>query len=161
MRTRLVAAALAAAALLTVTACSSSDSSEAKPTATTATPATPRTTVPVPTTPTTPPPTSPSSEQAALEQAVRAYSEAYFKPDATAAYAMLSARCQQQIDATMYGSVIEQAAKDYGTQAIKTLTVDQLAGDLARVTYTYDVPKLNQAGQPWAREGGQWRYDAC
>lgn len=138
MRTRLAAAALAAAAL-TLTACSSSSNSSAPKT----------------------PPTSPSSEQAALEQAVRSYSDAYFKPNSTAAYSLLSARCQQQIDPTMYDAVIEQAAKNYGTQAIKTLTVDQLSGDLARVTYTYDVSKLNQAAQPWTREDGQWRYDAC
>ncbi|RKT02180.1 hypothetical protein BX286_0045 [Streptomyces sp. 3211.6] len=34
------------------------------------------------------------------------------------------------------------------------LDVDQLAGGMARVSYTFAVPELNQARQPWTREAG-------
>lgn len=37
----------------------------------------------------------------------------------------------------------------------------QVSGDLARVTYTYSVAGINQAGQSWVREDGSWRYDDC
>ncbi|MFD4814846.1 hypothetical protein [Streptomyces sp. NPDC058418] len=108
-------------------------------------------------------PAKAEQDQAAadLEKAVRAYSDAYFKPDTKAAYGMMSARCKSETTEAVYGAFVEVAAKDYGVQEIRTLTVDQISGDLARVSYTYAVPKLDQKQQPWAREGGVWRYDAC
>lgn len=99
--------------------------------------------------------------KAALEAAVRAYSDAYFKPDAKTAHGMMSARCAAKVDPVIYKSVVEQTVKDLGHHKIKTLTVDQMSGDLARVTYTYDVPKLDQKFQPWVREDGTWKYDGC
>ena len=60
-----------------------------------------------------------------------------------------------------YSAVITTTAAAYGHQTITTLHVDQLSGDMGRVTYTYTVPKLNQVQQPWTREGGAWHYDAC
>jgi hypothetical protein len=152
MRTRTVTAA--AVLLLALTGCSSDSSTDDKPPTATASPSAD---------PTTAPSAEPSADPdaAALEQAVRAYSTAYFATDTTKAYGMLSARCAAKIPADMYGPVIESTVKQYGVHDIKTLTVDQLAGDLARVTYTYAVPALDQKSQPWAREGGQWRYDGC
>jgi hypothetical protein len=152
MRTHHAAAALlAAAGLLALTGCSEVVSSEPKPDAM-ATPA-----------------ASPSAEapkadpaRADLEAAVRAYSAAYFKPDGKAAYATLSKRCAAKAgDADLFAGIVDNAAKAYGNQQIQTLTIDQLAGDLARVSYTYSVPKLNQSSQPWAREAGTWKYDGC
>ncbi|MGW7288043.1 hypothetical protein ACWGH4_21430 [Streptomyces sp. NPDC054847] len=96
-----------------------------------------------------------------LEQAVRAYSAAYFATDTKKAHGMMSARCQEKIPAEVYGPVVEASVKQYGAHDIKTFAVDQLAGDLARVTYTYAVPALDQKQQPWAREDGAWRYDGC
>lgn len=144
------AIALAAGALLALTACSSSadlahkstDGGESTPTAA--------------------PSPKVDPERANLDKAVRAYSAAYFKPDGAAAYAALSKRCQDKAgDADIFAAIVDTAAKAYGKQEIQTLTIDQLAGDMARVTYTYAVPKLNQQSQPWAREGGAWRYDGC
>lgn len=96
-----------------------------------------------------------------LEAAVRAYSAAYFRPDPTAAYSMMSKRCAAKADPVVYAAIVREGVKGYGHQAIKSLTVDQVSGDLGRVSYTYSVPKLSQSGQPWAREGGRWLYDAC
>jgi hypothetical protein len=158
MRTRTVTAA--AVLLLALTGCSSNSSTDDKPPTATASPSAD------PTTPPTKSPTASSNptgdpEEAALEKAVRAYSDAYFATDSKKAYGMLSARCAEKIPADMYGPVIESTVKQYGVHPIKTLTVDQLADNLARVTYTYAVPALDQKSQPWAREGGQWRYDGC
>lgn len=99
--------------------------------------------------------------RAALEAAVRAYSKAYFGQDIDGAYGALSKRCAAKVSRPMYAGAIKATVGTLGKHEIKTLTVDQISGDLARVTYTYDVPKLSQSGQPWAREGGAWKYDAC
>lgn len=143
MRTRATIAVLAAA-LLALTACSSNDDSGA-------------------------PADSPAAEQPAatpddtaeLAAAVKAYTADYFKGDATTTYATLSKRCQGKISADAYAGVVEQANADYGPQTVKTVTVDQLSGDLARVSYTVSVPKFDEDGQAWLREDGVWKYDAC
>jgi hypothetical protein len=106
------------------------------------------------------PPTDDASK-AALERAVHAYSHAYLKPDAKTAHSMMTNRCQATAPIELYTVVVEGAAKRYGSRDIKTLTVDRLAGDRARVSYTYAVPGLDQREQPWAREDGVWRYDGC
>jgi len=36
-----------------------------------------------------------------------------------------------------------------------------LSGSLARVTYTYDQPAIDQSQQPWTFEDGSWQYDSC
>lgn len=150
MRTHLTAAAsLTAAALLVLTACSSNPS----------TPIADKAPSPTPSTSAAP---KIDPERAKLDAAVRAYSAAYFKPDGAAAYATLSKRCQTKAGPSdMFAAVVNNAAKAYGKQEIQTLTIDALAGDMARVTYTYSVPKLNQTGQPWLKEAGAWHYDGC
>ncbi|PWK64391.1 hypothetical protein BCL76_11535 [Streptomyces sp. CG 926] len=147
MRTHHTAALLATTALLALTGCAG-DPAPAKTGA-----------APAPAS-STPPKADPV--RAGLEKAVRAYSAAYFKPDGAAAYATLSKRCATKAgDAELFAGIVDTAAKAYGAQEIQTLTIDQLAGDMARVSYTYSVPKLNQTSQPWAREGGAWKYDGC
>jgi hypothetical protein len=149
MRTHHTITLLAAAGLIVLTGCSNTTS----------------TTDPKPASdaPTAAPSPKVDPERANLDKAVRAYSAAYFKPDGKAAYAALSKRCQTKAggDPEMFSIIVDNAAKAYGKQEIQSLTIDQLAGDMARVSYTYSVPKLNQASQPWAREGGAWRYDGC
>lgn len=100
-------------------------------------------------------------QRAALEAAVRAYSAAFFTPDAAAGYALLSTSCKADTSRAAYGAELAAAVKTYGHQQIKTLSVDQIAGGLARVSYTYSVPALDQHRQPWALEGGAWKYDGC
>jgi len=147
MHTRTTTAALIAAGLLlSITGCSSDTDAKPAPAGPTASAA----------------PERPAEDNTSdLQAAVRAYSDAYFKPDPAAAYKALSKRCKAKTDEGIFAEIVKGSAKDYGPQDIKTLAVDQQSGDLARVTYTYTVPKLNQTGQPWARENGQWRYDAC
>lgn len=141
--------AIAAGLLLALTACTSSSEEP--------TPEKPAASVPG-----NPAPKQPAADGSAeLEKAVRAYSAAYFKPDATTAYGMLSARCKGQVAPEIYKPMVEAAAKDYGHQQIRSVKVDLISGDTGLVSYSYDVPKLDQPKQKWAREGGQWRYDGC
>lgn len=150
MRTPATLAAVALAAALGLTACTSSGTATE---ATTLTATSPSSSVA----------SSPTADtsKTALEAAVRAYSKAYFAGNATAAYNLLSQRCASTISKAAFTTSITAGARAYGKQAIRVLTVDQLSGDLARVTYTYSVPALDQAAQPWTREGGAWHYDAC
>ncbi|WP_326594937.1 hypothetical protein [Streptomyces sp. NBC_01803] len=101
-------------------------------------------------------------EAAALEQAVRDHTEAYFT-DPAAAYAMLSERCADELDEDEYTAQLEQFAADLGQLSVETFSVDEIDGDEAHVTYTVGVPMIDGGlvGQPWVREDGEWRYDAC
>lgn len=109
----------------------------------------------------TPSPSATPDAAAPLRRAVTAYSAAFLGGDGDAAYRLLSERCKARTSREAMGSMTASAKKTYGEQPIKTLTVDSLAGDLARVTYTYSVPALNQTKEPWVREAGQWHEDDC
>jgi hypothetical protein len=144
-------AVMAAAAVAVLAGCSSSGSSSDDATAPATTASSGQTAAPA----------AADDGEAALTAAVKAYSAAYFKPDPGAGYRLLSARCQRQTTADVYGAEVRAAVATYGHQQVQAVTVDQIGGDMARVTYTYTVPALTQTGQPWVREGGAWRYDAC
>ncbi|HZH27929.1 MAG TPA: hypothetical protein VEY95_12180 [Azospirillaceae bacterium] len=156
MRTR-ATITLAAVLLLALTACSASedDGIDAAPTSTPSAPAANSD----PTTSGTP--AEASADAAELERAVRAYTAAYFadKPDTT--YGMLSARCKERITPVAMAALTERAVGDYGQQDVKRFQVDQLSGDMARVSYGVGLPKFDQKQQPWVRESGAWKYDAC
>lgn len=150
MYTRATIAVLAAA-LLTLTACSSSN--EDKPAATSS---------PSSNAPSAKQPAAQSPAADGPEKAVAAYTAAYFKGDATTAYEALSKRCKGKVGPDAYAGVVKQAAADYGTDHPATDVKANVSGDMARVTYKVaGLPKFDQEAQPWAREGGAWRYDAC
>jgi hypothetical protein len=154
MRTR-TTTVLTAAALLALTACSSSDD---KPAA-----EPPIATAPATSAPPSQPAASPSTgDTADLEQAVRDYTDAYFAGEASTAHRMLSERCRKEINPLVYGEMLRQAKKDYGPDHPATDVQAEVSGDMARVTYKVKgLPMLDQTQQPWAREGGAWKYDAC
>ncbi|WP_328839028.1 hypothetical protein [Streptomyces europaeiscabiei] len=152
MRTR--ATVLLAATLLALTACTSDDepgsadgepSVSAKPSASADQPSS----APGP------------ADTAGLEAAVREYTAAYFanKPDST--YGMLSARCKERITRAGMAALTERAVGDYGAQDVKRFEVDEMSGDVARVSYGVGMPKFDQKQEPWTREAGVWRYDDC
>lgn len=150
MRHTITLATTAAALLLALTACSSSDDDKA------AEPSTAPSRVEQPSTTPTP------AEAAALEGAVKAYTVAYFKGDTDATYATLSKRCQGKVTPEVYGAVVKQAAADYGNGHPATDVQANVSGTLARVSYKVaGLPKFDQQAQPWTREGGDWKYDAC
>ncbi|MEU6229971.1 hypothetical protein [Streptomyces sp. NPDC047042] len=138
-----------AALLLVLTACSSSDDG-------TDTASTPTTTAETPTTTPTP------ADAAELTAAVEAYTDAYFAGDATTAYGALSKRCAGKVGEATYAAVVKQAAADYGQGHAATEVKAEVSGALARVSYKVaGLPKFNQTQQPWSREAGAWKYDAC
>ncbi len=101
------------------------------------------------------------SGRPALETAVRAYSAAYLTGEGSIAYGLLSDRCQQRIGEAEFTGLTRAAQAQYGGQPIQTLTVDTLAGPLARVTYTYSASAINQQAEPWVFEKGSWHQDDC
>ncbi|GAB2831177.1 hypothetical protein GCM10027200_33330 [Lentzea nigeriaca] len=104
--------------------------------------------------------TSTEDSSAELEAAVRAYSDAFLSGN-SAAYEQLSQRCKDRMPRAGFLQVIAAAKDMYGPQEIVSLKVDQIAGDLGRVTTTYAKSELNQRSEPWVRENGAWRVDDC
>ncbi|MET7600878.1 hypothetical protein ACWERY_38075 [Streptomyces sp. NPDC004082] len=153
---RTTTALLAAAALLALTGCSSSDEGTATPT---------KTPSPAPTKSQpghTPSPVPSSDEARELEQAVKDYTAAYFKAEASTAHRMLSERCRKEINPLVYGDMLRLAKKEFGSDHRATDVKAEVSGKLARVSYKVSgLTKYHQDAQPWAREGGMWKYDAC
>jgi hypothetical protein len=144
--TRLAAAALALAAGTTtlIASCSSSNHHTATPSAPAATAS-----------------GGDATDRAALTQAVNRYLTAVFTDDVDTAYDGMSARCAglQTRDAT--AAQLQGVQQTYGRLTVKSMSIDQISGDLARVSYDVGVPAVRRTGTPWTREGGQWKYDAC
>ncbi|MFJ5675025.1 hypothetical protein [Streptomyces sp. NPDC093097] len=144
MRTRATTAALAALLPIALTACSSTaDKMPKHPPASHA------------------PSATADQARADLEKAVRTYTAAYFKPDVTTAYSLISTRCREQITKPGLGMLLDRAHKTSGTRTVKTFTIDKFSGDMARVSYGVGEPQYDQHDQPWTREGWSWRFDAC
>jgi ABC-type glycerol-3-phosphate transport system substrate-binding protein len=145
-----------AAALLALTACSSSDDDSAAPAPTTSA------TVETPATTPTNTPTPAAAAEADLERVAETYTNLYFSGVGKGAYAFLSKRCQAKADPAVYEATVKQAATDYGPDHPATDVRATVSGDMGRVSYKVKgLPKFDQEQQPWAREGGDWKYDAC
>jgi hypothetical protein len=97
----------------------------------------------------------------ALATAVRAYSAAFLGGDGGAAYDMLSGRCKERLPRVTFVQMVDVAKAQFGPLPVQSLTVDQVAGDLGRVTYTFSKAELDQRGEPWVREAGAWKVDDC
>lgn len=99
--------------------------------------------------------------QEELRQAVVAYSDAFLDAKPTVGYDLFSARCKERVTLSEFTGMLTAAKQMYG-KAMPLKTFDaEVSGDLARVTYTYDVPALNQTKEPWVREDGKWKQDDC
>jgi hypothetical protein len=112
---------------------------------------------------TTPTPTTDSKVESEkeLKAAVVAYSDAFLTGDSDSAYAIFSKRCKDRMDEAEFAGIVAQAKNLYGSALpLKSLEA-QISGDLARVTYTYEVSGIDQDSEPWVREGGRWRQDDC
>lgn len=105
---------------------------------------------------------APSPEMdAELRAAVQTFSDGFLAGQPVEAYELFSARCQDRVSLSYFTGLVTAAKLTYGSALPLRSYQAQVSGDLARVTYTYDVPALNQTDEPWAREGGQWRQDDC
>ncbi|MEU5048071.1 hypothetical protein [Streptomyces griseorubiginosus] len=154
MRTTATLAATAAA-LLALTACSSGSDDSADPTPSTSA------TVEVPTiTPTDV--SALANDEENLARVAETYTSLYFAGEGEPAYVFLSKRCKAKADPAAFEATVEQAAKDYGPGHLARDVRATVSGDMGRVSYTVQgLPKFDQQGQPWTREGGDWKYDAC
>lgn len=92
---------------------------------------------------------------------MQAYSDAFLMGDGAAAYALLSARCQERNTEAEFTSIVDRAGEQYGDPLPFKSFDAEISGDLARATYTYAVAEINQDAEPWVREGGEWREDDC
>jgi hypothetical protein len=111
------------------------------------------------------PASTPSAEDDAdddeLRVAVQAYSDAFLTGQPVEGYALFSARCKERVSLSYFTGLVTGAKGAYGS-ALPFKSFDaEVSGDLARVTYTYDVPALDQTAEPWTYEDGQWRQDDC
>ncbi|WP_049566839.1 hypothetical protein [Streptomyces sp. SBT349] len=97
----------------------------------------------------------------ALTRAVTAYIETVTIPDTDTTWPMLSGRCQELWGRAEFDSRAEFAYQTAGPQEIQTVTVDQIEGDLARVSYTTNAPIWEGDQEAWVREDGAWRLDSC
>lgn len=102
-----------------------------------------------------------NDEGSQLTKAVQDYSDAYLGGRAEDAHRLLSKRCQARVSSSTLAAATAEAQRLYGSARMTGLTVDRLEGSLARVTYRYDDPAIDQESEPWAKEDGQWRQDDC
>ena len=92
-----------------------------------------------------------------LETAVRIFSDASMAGDDTTAARLLSRRCSQVLTVRDIRARRAAAGAFY---AVRKVTA-RVRGDRATVSYTFSLPRLDVRNEPWLREGGQWRRDAC
>jgi hypothetical protein len=104
--------------------------------------------------------TEPISDEA-LRAAVQGYSDGFLGGDPSAAYDYFSARCKERVSLSYFTGIVMAAGQVYGSALPITGYDAQISGDLARVTYGYDVPALDQTKEPWTREAGSWKQDDC
>ncbi|MFE5336096.1 hypothetical protein ACFQ8E_09310 [Isoptericola sp. NPDC056573] len=113
---------------------------------------------------------SPDEDQeAALKDAVSAYTDAYFAADyETAVEDMWSERCLSDNSARnqALGEISAQKVNyPEGTERpqAENITIDRFDGDLAVVTYDYrsSTDEGTVSSQPWVLEDGEWKFDGC
>ncbi|MGW0932029.1 hypothetical protein [Streptomyces sp. NPDC002644] len=113
-----------------------------------------------------------TAETRALAKDVRTYIGAYFGNDASTSLGMMSQRCQDVLaheaehadkrGEEAYAAAVADIAEKHGPREATDVTVDEVSGDQARVSYRVKgLPEFDQKGQPWLREKGAWKYDAC
>ena len=95
-----------------------------------------------------------------LEDAVRAYTEAFLGGDSDASYALLSERCHGEEASADWKDIVDQAHALYGDATITSYT-DDVNGNIATATYELSDPTLNQTNERWLIEGGRWVNDEC
>jgi hypothetical protein len=115
----------------------------------------------------------PSAEVSdALTRDVQAYITAYFGNDAPASLGMMSERCRTVLaheaehadkkGEEAYAAAVAEIAEKHGPRKATDVTVDEVSGDQARVSYRVEgLAEFDQKGQPWLHEDGAWKYDAC
>ncbi|HWJ64868.1 MAG TPA: hypothetical protein VNS19_23040 [Acidimicrobiales bacterium] len=105
-------------------------------------------------------PTTTEAEAPSLEDAVRAYTDAFLGGEDEAAYALLSERCHGEMASADFKDIVDQAEATYGGETITTYD-ENVNGNTATVTYELTDPVLNQTNERWVLENGAWLNDEC
>lgn len=169
MRIRVILPASAAAALLLLTGCSADGSSRASRDGSSGDGAE------------NGPPMK--EADAALTRAVEKYTAAYFGADPATTFGMLSDRCRHVVSdesqhqaegeddgsaehgGPAYEAAVARAAEEHGPRQATGVKVREEAAveQDDRVFVEYEVEGVPDFGhdQPWLKERGQWKYDAC
>ena len=149
-------ATLAIAATVLLGACGGGSSDDASPTTTKAN----DTTGTEASTSSAPPATTTEADAPSLEDAVRAYTDAFLGGDEEAAYALLSERCHGEMASAQFKDIVDQAEATYSGESI-TSYAENVNGNTATVTYELTDPVLNQTNERWVLENGAWLNDEC
>lgn len=105
-------------------------------------------------------------DERALRRAVKAYSDAFLTGRGDAAFELLTHRCRRELGRDRFTGLVERAGDLYGSRLELKSFEAEFMGDLASVTYTFDISALNQADEAWAFDygfelDGAWRNDQC
>lgn len=104
--------------------------------------------------------TTSADQQAALRDAVTAYSDAWFSGDDEEAFSLLSQRCIAQVARGQFAVAVRATGRMYGTPRDFTYEAT-IQGEDARVSRTYDNAVFDSADEPWVFESGHWHLDTC
>ena len=104
---------------------------------------------------------SPKDDDAALINSVRAYNESFLAGRSTEAWNLLSDRCHDRIGEGPFGEIVDAIVMLYPGVETLEVSIDDLSGDLARVTSRFTDELLDQDREPWVQENGQWHNDDC
>lgn len=97
----------------------------------------------------------------ALAAAVAAYVDAQAEGDASAAWALVSSRCAELVDERRFRTTVAA----YGVMFSRLAATDielSIEGDRGYASYATGMEQVGPfVDQPWWREEGGWRWDAC
>jgi hypothetical protein len=100
-----------------------------------------------------------------LRDAVANYSHAMLTGDENAAYHMLSNRCRERLGRKDIGGVARVLSSRFKDERpLVTAIVPEPNTDDRHFLVNYDFPEqpeINQVGESWSYEDGEWRNDEC
>jgi len=103
----------------------------------------------------------PVPAKTAIAKAVKAYSADLVAGKGKKAYPLLSLRCRKVISPSAFNALAAQAKATYPHVKLKKITVNDVKGAKAHVTYAYTTAVLNQKKESWVKEHGAWRWNGC
>jgi hypothetical protein len=103
---------------------------------------------------------STAGAKAALEQAVRSYTDAFLGGDGEAAWNLLTDRCHDANAKNDFLAIVAQGHDQYGDAKITSYKAE-LNGTTALASYELTDPILNQTKERWVFENRGWHNDEC
>lgn len=101
-------------------------------------------------------PDTAADPQGALQDSAQQWVDGFYSGDASDAYVLFTADCQDTIEEAEFKAMADFVQVDPPNIADVTVKVD---GDVGTVTYTEDGE--SSGAMPWVIEDGQWRTSDC